>query len=267
MRTLAARILPAVATLALAASVTACSATDAPASPTVAATAGTAVEETTLTVYAAASLREPFTTIAADFEAEHPGTTVQLQFAGSADLLTQLEGGAPADVLATADTPTMDKAVAAALIDGEPTTFATNQLVIAVEPGNPLGIAGLPDLTAPDVLLVVCAPQVPCGAATERATQAAGLTLSPVAETSSVTDVMTAVTSGEADAGLVYVTDVAASGGAAQAVEFPESDQAVNAYPISTVAGTENPEGAASFVEYVTGPGAAVLADAGFGAP
>ncbi|MCJ1673408.1 MULTISPECIES: molybdate ABC transporter substrate-binding protein [unclassified Rathayibacter] len=221
-----------------------------------------------ITVYAAASLKGTFTEIATAFEAEHPGTTVELTFAGSSDLVTQITNGAPADVFASADEKNMAKLTDADLIEGDPVDFATNTLEIAVPPANPAGIASFADLAREGVKTVVCAAQVPCGAATVTVETATGVDLRPVSEESSVTDVLGKVTSGEADAGLVYVTDVAAAGDAVTGIEFPESSQAVNTYPIAPVAGSANPDLAAAFTAYVAGDdGRTVLASAGFGAP
>ena len=220
------------------------------------------------TVFAAASLKATFTELAGSFEAAHPGTTVALNFAGSSDLVTQIVEGAPADVFASADTKNMTKLTDAELVDGAPVDFATNALTIAVPAGNPAGIGSFADLARPGVKTVVCAPQVPCGAATVTAERAAGVNLAPVSEESSVTDVLGKVISGEADAGLVYVTDVIAAAGNARGIDFAESSEAVNTYPIAAVAAGRNAELAAAFVDYVTGAeGQKVLRSAGFGKP
>ncbi|MDQ2636195.1 MAG: molybdate ABC transporter substrate-binding protein, partial [Actinomycetota bacterium] len=134
-----------------------------------------ASDSATIVVFAAASLRAPFTEIGKQFGQANPGVSVQFSFAGSSDLVTQLTQGARADVFASADVTNMDKAVDAGLVAGEPLNFASNTLTIAVAPGNPKGIASLRDLTRPDTAVVVCAPQVPCGAATRRVEQAAGV--------------------------------------------------------------------------------------------
>ena len=221
-----------------------------------------------ITVYAAASLQATFTDLAASFEADNPGTTVVLNFAGSSALATQIIEGAPADVFASADTTNMTRLTDAALGDGTPVDFATNVLTIAVPPGNPAGITDFAGLAGPDVKLVVCAPEVPCGRAAGAVAATAGVSLTPVSEESSVTDVLGKVTSGEADAGLVYVTDVAAAGAAVEGIEFAESASAVNTYPIVPVTGSASADVARAFVDYVTGStGAAVLRAAGFGAP
>lgn len=222
----------------------------------------------TLTVFAAASLRDVFERLADRFEADHPGVTVRLSFAGSSDLAAQLQQGAPADVLASADTATMDRLVADGLVAGDPAAFATNTLEIAVPPGNPAGVATLADLAKDGVRLVVCAPQVPCGRATVSVAAAAGLTLHPVSEEQSVTDVLGKVTAGEADAGLVYVTDVLGAGEAVEGIPFPESRRAVNTYPIAVLAGAAEPALARQLVDLVRGPdGQAALTQAGFATP
>ena len=221
-----------------------------------------------ITVFAAASLSGAFTGLARDFESRHPGTTVALNFAGSSDLATQLTEGAPADVFASADEKNMTKATDAGLGVGEPVDFATNVLEIAVAPGNPDGIDGLADLDDPDVATVVCAPAVPCGSATAAVAAAAGVALSPVSEESSVTDVLGKVVSGEADAGIVYVTDVLAAGDTVEGVAIDEADRAVNTYPIVALRGSDEPALARAFVAFVAGPdGRRVLHAAGFGAP
>ncbi|TWH24712.1 molybdate transport system substrate-binding protein [Rhodococcus rhodochrous J45] len=229
---------------------------------------GTGGGSDVLTVYAAASLRAPFTEIAERFEEANPGVTVELSFAGSSDLETQLEQGAPADVFASADTRTMDAAVDAGVVAGEPIPFATNTLTIATEPGNPKNVTSFEDLTGGGLSVVVCAPQVPCGAATERLEKTAGVELAPVSEESSVTDVLGKVTSGQADAGLVYVTDATGAGEKVTVVSVPEAAEVVNIYPVAALSDSRDLQRADAFVRFVTGTdGRAVLADAGFGAP
>ncbi|HTY27802.1 MAG TPA: molybdate ABC transporter substrate-binding protein [Mycobacterium sp.] len=219
-------------------------------------------------VFAAASLKKSFTEIGDQFSKDNPGATVEFSFAGSSDLVTQLTQGAHADVFASADTNNMDKAAKAGLLAGDPVNFASNILTIAVAPGNPKGIKGFRDLATPGFNVVVCAPQVPCGSATQRVETETGVTLTPVSEESSVTDVLNKVSSGQADAGLVYVTDTAAAGDKVTAVPFPEASGAVNVYPIATLKQAGNPGAAGKFVDLVTGPtGQQILAKAGFGKP
>ena len=222
---------------------------------------GATSEDRTLTVYAAASLTTSFEEIGTAFEKDHPGVDVQFSFAGSSDLVTQIEQGAPADVLATADTATMDSAVSSSLTAEDPQDFATNTLTIAVPKGNPAKITDFASLAASGTQVVVCAPQVPCGRAT-------GVTLSPVSEEQSVTDVLGKVSSGEADAGLVYVTDAATATDTVEAVDFPEASAAVNTYPIAPVKGAAQEDLADEFVQTVLGDqGQEVLASHGFQAP
>lgn len=226
-----------------------------------------AEQGTTLTVFAAASLTGAFEQLGQEFEADHAGVDVQLSFAGSSDLVAQIQGGAPADVFASADEATMEKLTADDLV-GTPEAFATNVLEIAVPPGNPAGVATLQDLTKPGLNLVVCAPEVPCGAAAQQVAESAGLTLTPVSEEQSVTDVLNKVTSGEADAGLVYVTDVKAAGDDVEGITFPESAGVANVYPIATVTDSTNADLAQEFVDLVLGDdGRSVLAGFGFGRP
>jgi molybdate transport system substrate-binding protein len=227
-----------------------------------------AAENQKIMVFAAASLKKTFTDLGEQFKTENPGASVEFSFAGSSDLVTQLTQGAQADVFASADTKNMDKAAQAGLLAGDPVNFASNTLTIAVAPGNPKKIASFKDLTEQGLNVVVCAPQVPCGAATKKVEQATGVTLSPVSEESSVSDVLNKVTTGQADAGLVYVTDAKGAGDQVAAVSFPEAADAVNTYPIAVLKESKNPELARKFVDLVTGEaGQKVLSAAGFAKP
>lgn len=222
----------------------------------------------TVTVFAAASLKKTFTQIGAEFEKAHPGVTVTFNFAGSSDLVAQLQQGAPADVFASADTTNMAKATGDSLTADAPVSFASNTLEIAVPPGNPAGIASLADLAKPGVKVVLCAPAVPCGAAAAKVEAAAKIDIKPVSEEQSVTDVLGKVTAGEADAGLVYVTDVKGADDKVEGIEFAESAAAVNRYPIVTLKASRNAALAEAFLEAVTGePGQGILATAGFARP
>jgi molybdate transport system substrate-binding protein len=224
-------------------------------------------KSSTLTVFAASSLTQAFGKIGKDFEASHPGVTVKFDFAGSSDLVAQLIAGNPADVFASADTANMDKASAQKLLDGRPVDFATNTLEIATPPDNPASISTFPDLSKPGVKLVICAPEVPCGAAAQQVAKDAHQTLKPVSEEQSVTDVLGKVESGEADAGLVYVTDVKAAGSKVKGITFPESSQVVNTYPIAALAEGDTSL-AKDFIDVVLGgEGQTILSDAAFGKP
>lgn len=227
--------------------------------PTPSSPAPTAELEGTLTVAAAASLQNAFTELGDLFEDANPEVSVEFAFAGSSALVTQLQEGAPGDVFASADVANMEQA--AELLSGGSELFASNTLTIVTPPGNPAGVETFADLA--DAQLVVCAAQVPCGAASAAEAEAAGVTLSPVSEEQSVTDVLGRVTSGEADAGLVYVTDAEAAGDTVDRIDFDTT--VVNEYPIAAL---NDSEVAAAFIAFVlSDEGQAVLASYGFLAP
>jgi molybdate transport system substrate-binding protein len=162
----------------------------------------------------------------------------------------------------------MKKATDAGLVSGDPVDFATNTLTIVTPPGNPKGIVSFADLAKPGTTVVVCAPQVPCGSAAKKVEDATGTVLTPVSEESAVTDVLGKISSGQADAGLVYVTDAAGAGDKVTSVQFPESRDAVNTYPIAVLKDSKNRAAAQKFVDLVSAPeGQKVLAAAGFAAP
>lgn len=206
-------------------------------------------------VFAAASLNAVFPEI----------TPAAYSFDGSSGLVDQLKGGAPADVFASADKKSMDAAVAAGVIDGAPVMFATNYLVLVTPPDNAAGVTGL-DASLDGVKLVVCAPEVPCGTATAKLAERLGVTLAPVSEESKVTDVLGKVTSGEADAGLVYATDSAGAGAAVASIDIPGAADDPNTYWVAKVADAPHPESAQAFIDLVTGAeGEKTLAAYGFG--
>jgi molybdate transport system substrate-binding protein len=217
-----------------------------------------------LTVYAAASLGPAFEEISAAFEGAHDGVDVRpLVLDGSQVLATQIAEGAPADVFASADEATMRRV---ADETDKPALFATNTLVIAVPPGNPAAIGGLADLANPRTTVVLCAREVPCGASSRALLEAARVEVDPASEEQSVGAVLAKVGAGEADAGLVYRTDVARGG--VESVEAEGSAEVVNRYPIAALRDARNPAAAAAFVEFVCGDaGQAILAKHGFGAP
>jgi molybdate transport system substrate-binding protein len=221
-----------------------------------------------LVVFAAASVKKTFTDIGEQFKTDNPGTSIDFSFAGSSDLVTQLTQGAKADVFASADTKNMAKAAQAGLLAGAPVNFASNTLAIVVAPGNPKGVKGFSDLAKPGLTVVVCAPQVPCGSATQKVEQATKVTLNPVSEESQVTDVLNKVTTGQADAGVVYVTDAKGAGDKISTVEFPEAGAAVNTYPIAVLRSAPAGDLAKKFVDLVTGQaGQKILKQAGFAKP
>ena len=221
-----------------------------------------------LVVFAAASLQKPFTAIGEVFKTDNPGASIDFDFAGSSDLVTQLTQGATADVFASADTKNMDKVAQAKLLAGDPVNFASNTLAIVVAPGNPKHVALFSDLARPTISVVVCAPQVPCGSATRKIAGATRVTINPVSEESSVTDVLNKVISGQADAGVVYITDAIGAGNKVSTVRFPEATVAVNTYPIAVLKTAPAAGLASKFVALVTGDaGQQALAQAGFAKP
>ena len=221
-----------------------------------------------LTVFAAASLTGVFGDLGKQLEEEHPGLTVRFNFAGSQALAAQLTQGAPADVFASANQAQMDVVTKAGLQAAEPTTFTENVLEIAVPTGNPGKVTGLADFARSDLTLAVCAPDVPCGAAAAQVFTAAGVTARPDSEEEDVKAALTKVQLGEVDAALVYATDVEAAGSKVEGIEFPEAEEAVNTYPITTLEGAPNPAAAKAFEELVESPaGQQALEAAGFRAP
>lgn len=223
-------------------------------------------EKTTLTVFAAASLTEVFGEVAEEFSKSEPDVDVKFSFAGSSDLVAQISEGAPADVIATADEKTMDTLAGEDLLAGQPSIFASNTLTLAVPEGNPGKIKTSKDFAGKD--LVVCAPQVPCGAATQTWAKKNSVTLDPVSEENSVTDVLGKVSAGQADAGIVYVTDVARAGGDVEEVELDGADKVINKYPAATVDASDNKDAADAFVKFLASKEASrSLTDAGFSSP
>lgn len=224
----------------------------------VAAVACGAPSDDDVVVFAAASLTDAFEEIVEAYTAE-TGDPVVVSFAGSSDLAAQIGEGAPADVFASADMANM----AVVDTDGSARTFATNRAEIVVEPGNPHAISTLADLADPDLLVVACAEQVPCGAYTSTVLGRAGVDLTPVSFESNVRAVLTKVVLGEADAGIVYATDVAAAGDAVEGVPIPDEFNVEATYPIVAL-----DDSGAEFVEFVLGDRAQqILRDHGFGVP
>ena len=217
-----------------------------------------------LIVFAAASLTEAFEKIAPGFERDNPDVKVRYNFGGSSALAQQINQGAPADVFAAASPATMKTVTDAGNGDAVASTFARNQLAIAVPPNNPKGIKGLADLARPGLKVALCAEQVPCGAAAKTVLAAAGVKLTPVTLEQDVKAALAKVRLGEADAALVYRTDIRSLSDV-EGVEFPESAKAINDYPIVVVKNAPNKAAAQAFVAYVTaGPGKTVLAEFGF---
>lgn len=222
-----------------------------------------------LTIFAAASLTASFDDLADAFTAENPGVIIRpIVYDGSSTLATQLIEGASADVFAAANENTMTDVAGAGELSGDSSIFVTNTLQIAVAPGNPDNITDLADLADDDLLVVLCAPQVPCGEASQELFSLDGITVTPASEEQNVKAVLTKVGAGEADAGLVYKTDVLDADGAVDGVDIEGADRALNNYTIGIPSRAGNPEAAAAFVDFVlSDAGQKLLGDFGFGRP
>jgi molybdate transport system substrate-binding protein len=219
----------------------------------------------TLTVLAAASLTQAFTKIGDQVHAGYPGVDVKFSFAGSPTLVTQIQQGAPADVFASADQANMQKVVGGGFALTAPSVFAHNKLEIAVQAGNPKHISSLSDLANPAVRVDVCAPGVPCGTYSTTTFTRAGIKVTPVSQEQDVRSVLTKVGLGEADAGIVYVTDVKSAGGQVAGVAIPDTFNTTAEYPIVELRTTRSDAAAKAFIDFVLGAkGQATMASFGF---
>src|ERR1700704_5508939 len=216
-------------------------------------------------VFAAASLTASFNALGISFHHANPGVGVDFNYAGTPTLVTQIEQGAPADVFASADTTNMDKLTTDGYAGGSSRVFARNQLEIVVAPGNPKGITELADLAKPGVIYITEAPTVPAGKYSLQALASAGVKVTPKSLETSVTAVIGKIQLGEADAGIVYTTDVKAAGSKVQGVEIPIANTVIATYPMVTVKGTKSADVANAFVSYVlSSTGQSKLASFGF---
>ena len=221
-----------------------------------------------LTVFAAASLTDSFAKAGNEFAKSNIRVRFTFNFGSSSTLATQITNGAPADVFASADEANMQKIVDADLAEGTPIVFSTNRLEIAVASGNPKKIASLTDLARPGVVLVLAAPTVPAGKYALEALMKAGVTAKPASQEVDVRAVLNKVTLGEADAGIVYVTDVKSAGAKVTGVDIPEQHQVIARYPIAVVKETKNPRLAKAYVDYLlSDDGQKLLAEFGFSKP
>ena len=221
-----------------------------------------------IVVFAAASLTEAFTELGNEFMDANPDAQVTFSFAASSELAAQILEGAPADVFASADQNNMTKLTDGGANAGEPVVFADNLSEIIVAPGNPLGIGGIADLADPDLILVVCASEVPCGTYATEIFDKAGVDVTPDSFEQNVKAVVTKVTSGEADVGIAYATDVEAAGDQASGVVIPDDLNVVAEYPMVAAAEASNPDGAQAFIDFALGDaGQAILVKYGFSAP
>lgn len=232
-------------------------------------TASTSPSSTSLSgyinVFAAASLTASFNALGIAFHRANPGVGVNFNYAGTPTLVTQIEQGAPADVFASADTTNMDKLTADGFTSGSSKVFAHNQLEIVVAPGNPKGITGLPDLAKSGVIYISEAPAVPAGKYSLQALASAGVKVTPKSLETSVTAVISKIELGEADAGIVYTTDITAAGSKVQGVPIAASNNVIAVYPLVAVKGTKYPDVASAFIDYVlSSTGQSTLAGFGF---
>jgi len=222
----------------------------------------------TVVVFAATSLTDAFDKIGAQFETANPGVTVKFNYNGSSSLATQINQGAPADVFASASPKTMTTVTEQDLTATTPKDFARNSGEIMVEAGNPSHIKSVADLANSSLKVVTCAPDVPCGALATEIFKNAGVTVNPVSQEQNVGGVVTKVSLGEADAGIVYVTDVKANGTKTTGVPIPAAQNATATYPIAEIKGAPNAAAAAAFISYVLGSqGQQVLKSFGFMPP
>jgi molybdate transport system substrate-binding protein len=219
-----------------------------------------------LTVFAASSLTGTFTTLKSQFEKAHPGVNVVLSFGSSTTLADQITAGAPADVIATADQASISGPEKAGQLAAKPVEFATNKLIIAVPPNNPGGVTGVSTLNK--ATFVMCDVSAPCGAAGSQMLKNAGVTAQPKAFFPDVATTLTQVELGEADAGIVYVTDAMGAGSKVKAIPIPASDNVTNPYFIAAVKDSKQAQLAKDWDTLVSSPtGQSVLQKAGFGAP
>ncbi|HXM52394.1 MAG TPA: molybdate ABC transporter substrate-binding protein [Candidatus Binatus sp.] len=229
--------------------------------------AGSPALSGTITVFAASSLNEGYTAIGKEFQKSHPGTMVTFAFGGSSMLVSQIQQGAIGDVYASADQPNMQKLIDARLTAESPIVFARNNLEIVVGKGNPKHITSLSDLGRSGLVVVLCAPAVPCGRYAAQALQKAGVSVRPASQEADVKAVLSKVALGEADAGIVYITDVKAAGTAVDGVAIPAAVNVVAEYPIVILKDSQNRALARAFISYVLTDGRRILERYGFTTP
>jgi len=218
-----------------------------------------------LVVLAASSMTDAFGELEQAYESEHDGVDVRLSFDSSSTLAEQVVQGAPADVLATADEDTMQSVVDAGLTAGQAVPFAQNRLALVTPPDNPALIDSIADLDAGGVAFAVCVPDAPCGAATQRLLDLAGVTADAVTQEDNVRDTLGKVTEGEVDAGLVYVSDARAAGNAIHLVPVPQAARVLNSDLIAVLSDAGSAPQAQDWVDLVTSSrGQQVLRDHGF---
>ncbi|MFM8382583.1 MAG: molybdate ABC transporter substrate-binding protein [Actinomycetota bacterium] len=222
----------------------------------------------TLTVFAASSLRDAFTAIGDAFTAANPNLTITFNFAGSSELVTQISNGAPADIVATADTSTMSRLTTSDSIRTDPVVFTTNRAMIIVGAGNPKNITEVSDLADPDLVVVACAPDVPCGTYARAVLDNAGVAVTFRSLEENVKSVVSKVMLGEADAGIVYVTDVLGAGNDVEGVEISADINVLAEYPVAVTADADDSAVARAFIDFLlSAEGRSILESFGFVSP
>lgn len=222
---------------------------------------------TSITVYAASSLIKSFTAIGKDFEAANPGYSVEFIFASSSKLSSALADGAPADVFASVDPANMEIVADAGVVSGTPVPFAANRLVVVTPSGNPEHLTSFADLNRPGLRVAACAARDACGSATQRVEDRAGIQFHPGGSEATPSHVLKDVTSGRADAGVVFMADALNAGDNVSWFALPEDSDGVTSW-ITVIKGSVEGHEAAQFVQEVTGAsGRRILAQDGFAQP
>ena len=249
----------------------ACGSSSSKASNTTASAAGEAATTTvapslkgTINVLAASSLTNAFTALGKDFAAAYPGTSVKFSFGASSMLATQIENGAPADVFASADQDNMNKVVKAGDNSGTPQNLAKNKLEIAVAPGNPKHITTVADLAKPGIVVVLCDPSVPCGKFADEVLANAKVTVTPKSREANVKATLSKVSLGEADAAIVYVSDVHSAAGKVEGVTIPDDINVLTTLPIVALKGSSHADVATAWNDYVVAHQQELVSQFGF---
>ena len=250
MSVLSSRFATVIAATVLAFALAACSSSSKSTAPTT--TAGNAAPSGSMTVLAASSLTKAFTALASQFESTHPGSKVSLNFASSSTLVEQIQNGAPADVFASADQKNMQKLQDAGDVAGTPSVFAKNQMEIAVAPGNPHHISTVADLAKSGLIVVLCASEAPCGKYADQLLTQDHVTLTPKSREVDAKSTLTKVQTGDADAAIVYVTDVKGASGKVDGVVVPAGQNVIATLPIAALKASKNAALAKEWVDFVT---------------
>jgi len=205
-----------------------------------------------LTISAASSLTDVFTELAKQFRKDNKGVKVRLNFGSSSTLLTQIQSGAPSDIMASADLTNLEKLVASGNVVVTPKVFARNTMVIAVKPGNPKSVHSVADLASLS-FIALCGKTVPCGVYASSVLTRAGVVIaeSKVTRGIDVKATLSAVANGDADAAIVYKTDVVAAKKTVAGIDIPSAQNVKAMYGIAPIRGSKNPANAKAFIDFV----------------